>query len=73
MMYAYRHFVWALLIPSFSHHRYRISRPIKELDSNSRDTDIDFDGAERHLEEDNDYSVEMMEVSCLDREEMKNE
>ena len=54
-------------------HRCRISRPVKELDSNSRYTDIDFDGVERHLEEDNDYSVEMMDVSCLDKEEMKNE
>ena len=36
---------------------------VEELDCNSRDTDIDFDGAERDLEEDNDYSVEMMDVS----------
>ena len=28
------------------------------------------DGAERDLEEDNDYSVEMMDASCLDKEEI---
>ena len=58
----------ALLRPSLSHYCCGISRPGEELDCNTRDTDIDFDGAERDLEEDNDYSSEMIYVSSLDKE-----
>ena len=58
----------ALLRPSLSYYCCIISRPVEELDCNSRDTGIDFDGAERDLEEYNDYFSEMIDVSCLDKE-----
>ena len=64
------HFVRAQLLPSLSHYCCRIFRPVEEFDCNSRDTDIYFHGAERGLQQVNDYSVEMMDVRCLEKEEL---